>query len=51
MASAFSSSTTSSSRGRPSVVAYSPFDGKKDAEVLRKAMKGLGKDSFFLQAH
>lgn len=29
-------------RGRPSVTEYSPFDPEKDADVLRKAMKGLG---------
>ncbi|KXJ26438.1 annexin A5 [Exaiptasia diaphana] len=37
--------TTTKPRGRASVVPYSPFDGKKDADVLRKAMKGLGCDS------
>ncbi|XP_031556011.1 annexin-B12-like isoform X2 [Actinia tenebrosa] len=45
MASSVLCSSKPSSRGRPSVTAYSPFDGKKDAEVLRKAMKGLGCDN------
>jgi len=40
MASVASPSTAKpDSRGRPSVVSYSPFDAKKDADVLRTQLK------------
>ncbi|EDO32043.1 predicted protein [Nematostella vectensis] len=32
-------------QGRPSVREYTSFDGRKDADTLRKAMKGLGCDN------
>lgn len=32
---------------RGTVTAFTPFDARADAEALRKAMKGMGKDNFF----